>query len=89
VEQVIGAVTLIGAVVGLVGLVGVAWAIARVKTLETTLDILSKSNAALLAVNSEQERRIGVLEGQIKLLESGLIDRIVTAVESRINGGRT
>lgn len=69
------------AVVGLAGIVAAIWSVARIRKVESTLDILDRANVSLT-------REVARLEGQVEALTGGLAERIVSAVLTAVERSR-
>lgn len=96
--QIVGVV--VGIVVGIGGIASAVWAVARVRGLEVTMDLLKDANEALRAANADvraelaaSEREcaaaIARLEGQNAALLDGVGDKVARAIADRLEGALT
>ena len=80
----------IGAFAGLVGIISLAFALARSKAKDETIQIYVGLNAALKLEREEIKARVVRLESQVDLLQSEwgthLADEVATKVVRKLNG---
>ena len=71
----------IAIILGFVGFVGALVSWSRFKGLADTVTLMQQGNEELRAQLRDKEARIAHLEGQIKVLEAGIADRMIAAVK--------